>query len=83
MMDVKVFVDVHSDVRLFRRMDRDVNERGKTTIDVFKQYAETIGPMHDKFVEPSKRHADVIVQNADNPVAIGMITNYLKAVSTN
>lgn len=81
LIDVKVFVDVDADVRLFRRLDRDVNERGQTTMNVFKQYAETVGPMHEKFVEPSKRHADIIVQKGDNPMVVSMIINYLRVVS--
>lgn len=59
LMDIKVFVDTDADIRLARRILRDVQNRGRSMKSVIRQYLETVKPMHDEFVEPSKRHADV------------------------
>ena len=59
--DLKVFVDTDADVRLIRRLRRDVAERGRTTESVIEQYLATVRPAHEQFIEPSKRYADVIV----------------------
>lgn len=61
LLDVRVFVDTPDDVRLMRRLKRDINERGRTFERTLEQYERTIRPMHFEFVEPSKRHADVII----------------------
>ena len=72
--DVKVFVDADADIRLIRRIRRDVAKRGRPLDDVIEQYLTTVQPMHLQFVEPSKRYADVIVPRGwHNPVAIEMI----------
>jgi uridine kinase len=72
--DVKVFVDADADIRLIRRIRRDVAKRGRAFDDVIDQYLTTVQPMHLQFVEPSKRYADVIVpRGGHNPVAIEMI----------
>jgi uridine kinase len=72
--DVKVFVDADADIRLIRRLRRDVQKRGRTLDDVIAQYLETVQPMHLQFVEPSKRYADVIVpRGGHNTIAIEMI----------
>jgi uridine kinase len=72
--DVKVFVDADADIRLIRRLRRDVNKRGRTLDDVIAQYLESVQPMHLQFVEPSKRYADVIVpRGGHNTIAIEMI----------
>jgi uridine kinase len=72
--DVKVFVDADADVRLIRRIRRDMNKRGRPLDDIIDQYLHTVQPMHLQFVEPSKRYADVIVpRGGHNPVAIEMI----------
>jgi uridine kinase len=72
--DVKVFVDAEADVRLIRRLKRDVTKRGRTLEEVIAQYLETVQPMHLQFVEPSKRYADVIVpRGGHNSIAIEMI----------
>ena len=72
--DVKVFVDADADIRLIRRLRRDVNKRGRTLEEVIAQYLETVHPMHLQFVEPSKRYADVIVpRGGHNAIAIEMI----------
>jgi uridine kinase len=72
--DVKVFVDADADIRLIRRIRRDMNKRGRPLPDILDQYLSTVQPMHLEFVEPSKRYADVIVpRGGHNPVAIEMI----------
>ena len=59
--DLKIFVDTAADLRLIRRLQRDVAERGRTPEFVIEQYLETVRPAHERFIEPSKRHADVII----------------------
>jgi uridine kinase len=72
--EVKVFVDADADIRLIRRMRRDINKRGRALDEVIDQYLTTVQPMHLQFVEPSKRYADVIVpRGGHNAVAIEMI----------
>jgi uridine kinase len=72
--DVKVFVDADADVRLIRRIRRDMAKRGRPLAEIIEQYLSTVQPMHLEFVEPSKRYADVIVpRGGHNPVAIEMI----------
>ena len=74
LLDFKIFVDTDSDVRLIRRIRRDIRERGRTLEDVMRQYLETVRPMHLEFVEPSKRWADIIVpEGGENRVALGMV----------
>lgn len=73
--DVKVFVDADADIRLARRIRRDMAKRGRPLEDILEQYLTTVRPMHEQFVEPSKRYADVIVpRGGHNAVAIEMIT---------
>ena len=72
--DVKVFVDADADIRLIRRIRRDINKRGRPLDEVLEQYLTTVQPMHLQFVEPSKRYADVIVpRGGHNAIAIEMI----------
>jgi len=74
LMDIKVFVDTDADVRLCRRIKRDVNKRGRTLESVLTQYQTTVKPMHEKYVEPSKRFADIVVpEGGKNLVALDMI----------
>ena len=74
LMDIKIFVDTDADVRVLRRITRDVKERGRDLDSVTEQYLTTVKPMHEQFVEPSKRYADVIVpEGGKNLVAIMMI----------
>jgi len=74
LLDFKVFVDTDSDIRLIRRLRRDMSERGRTVQDVLRQYLETVRPMHQEFVEPSKRWADVIIpEGGENRVALEMV----------
>ncbi len=78
-IDIKVFVDTDADVRILRRILRDVNERGRSLDSVVKQYLTTVKPMHEHFIEPSKRYADIIVpEGGQNDVAINMIVDAIK-----
>ena len=73
-MDIRIFVDTDADVRLCRRIKRDVNKRGRSLESVLQQYQETVKPMHEMYVEPSKRHADLVVpEGGKNMVALDMI----------
>lgn len=75
LMDIKVFVDTDSDVRILRRVLRDIEERGRTIQSVYKQYLETVKPMHDAFIEPSKKYADIIIpEGGHNEVGIQMLS---------
>jgi uridine kinase len=81
LMDIKVFVDTDPDVRFIRRLNRDMTERGRSLDAVVTQYLETVRPMHLKFVEPSKRFADVIIPGGGlNRVAIDMVVARLNAM---
>ena len=81
LLDVKIFVDTDSDIRFIRRLERDIQERGRTTEIVVKQYLSTVRPMHMEFVEPSKRYADVIVPEGGlNAVAMEMVAARLEAL---
>lgn len=74
LMDIKVFVDTDADVRILRRIVRDVNKRGRSLDSVIDQYLTTVKPMHDQFVEPSKRRADIIIpEGGENVVALDML----------
>jgi uridine kinase len=77
-LDLKVFVDAPADTRLMRRIERDVQERGRSTECVMEQYVKTVRPMHDTFVEPSKAQADLIVPNGRNLQILQMIIDHLK-----
>ena len=73
-LDIKIFVDTDADVRILRRLKRDVSERGRSMDSVISQYFATVKPMHEAFVEPSKRNADIIVpEGGMNRVALEMI----------
>ena len=74
LMDIRIFVDTDADVRLCRRIKRDVNKRGRTLESVLNQYQQTVKPMHEKYVEPSKKFADIVVpEGGKNLVALDMI----------
>ena len=74
LMDIRIFVDTDADVRLCRRIHRDVNKRGRTLESVLTQYQQTVKPMHEKYVEPSKKYADIVVpEGGKNYVALDMI----------
>ena len=82
LMDVKVFVDTDSDIRFIRRLQRDIAERGRTVPSVIDQYLATVKPMHDEFVEPSKRYADLIVpEGGYNQVAVDMLLTLIRSLA--
>lgn len=81
MFDIKIYVDAPSDLRLIRRMQRDMTERQRTPESVIRQYLETVRPMHIEFVEPSKRYADLIVpEGGFNSVAVDVIVARVRAM---
>jgi uridine kinase len=83
LMDIKVYVDTDSDIRLMRRIRRDVAERGRTLESVLDQYDRFVRPMHLQFVEPSKRYADIIVpEGGHNRVAIDLLGTKIHSVLT-
>ena len=74
LMDIKIFVDTDADVRLCRRIKRDVNKRGRTLESVLNQYQQTVKPMHEQYVEPSKKFADIVIpEGGKNLVALDLI----------
>jgi uridine kinase len=78
-MDIKVFVDTPDDIRFIRRLRRDLDERGRTVESVIEQYVATVRPMHMQFVEPSKRHADVIIpEGGHNLVSIDLLSGKIR-----
>jgi uridine kinase len=80
LMDIKVFVDTDADVRILRRILRDVKERGRSLDSVISQYLTTVKPMHEQFVEPSKRRADVIIPDGGhNRVALEMLIQRVRS----
>lgn len=83
LLDIKIFVDTDADIRFIRRLKRDISERGRTAESVIEQYLATVRPMHLKFVEPTKRYADVIVpEGGFNFVAIDMIADRIRSMLT-
>ncbi|MFD2926054.1 uridine kinase [Halobacillus naozhouensis] len=81
LMDIKVFVDTDADVRIIRRMMRDINERGRTLDSVIEQYTNVVRPMHLQFVEPTKRYADLIIpEGGQNHVAIDLMATKIQTV---
>lgn len=78
-LDIQVYVDTPPDIRLLRRINRDIRERGRTLESVTEQYLRTVRPMHEEFVEPSKRYADVIIpEGGYNDIAIDMIASRIR-----
>jgi uridine kinase len=74
LFDIKIFVDTDADIRFIRRLERDISERGRSSVSVIHQYLSTVRPMHMEFVEPSKRYADIIIPEGGlNTVAMDMI----------
>ena len=79
LLDFKIYVDTDADLRLIRRLGRDMSERGRTVQDVLRQYLETVRPMHLEFVEPSKRYADIIIpEGGENRVALEMVVAHVE-----
>ena len=84
LMDIKVFVDTDADIRLARRLMRDIHERGRNLDSVVEQYLNTVKPMHEAFVEPSKKNADVIIpEGGMNNVAFSMLVDRIKSILSN
>lgn len=79
-MDLRIYVDADADLRLMRRLQRDIIERERTLDSVMAQYEQTVRPMHLQFVEPSKRYADIIVPNGYNAGAVGTIISMIRDV---
>lgn len=80
LMDIKIFVDTDADVRILRRILRDVKERGRSLDSVIDQYLTTVKPMHEQFVQPSRQYADIVVlDGGHNLVALEMITQRIKS----
>ncbi|MGE7687930.1 uridine kinase [Lysinibacillus sp. NPDC097214] len=81
LMDIKLFVDTDSDLRIIRRIMRDIKERGRTTDSVIEQYLSAVRPMHNLFIEPTKRYADIIIpEGGDNEVAIDLLVTKIKTI---
>jgi len=81
LMDIKLFIDTDADVRILRRLDRDIVERGRTFQSVSRQYLQSVRPMHLEFVEPSKRYADLIIpEGAENQVALELVAARVAAM---
>jgi uridine kinase len=79
LMDIKLFIDADPDVRFIRRLRRDLVERGRSVDSIIRQYEESVRPMHQQFVEPSKRHADVIIpEGGHNAVAIDLVKTKIR-----
>ena len=79
LIDIRIFVDTDADIRLCRRIKRDVNKRGRSLESVLNQYQQTVKPMHEKYVEPSKRFADIVVpEGGKNVVALDMIEGRIR-----
>ena len=82
LMDIRVFVDTDPDLRILRRIDRDINERGRSLESVVQQYLRTVRPMHLEFVEPSKRYAHVIIpEGGHNRVAVDMLLTKIRSIA--
>lgn len=78
LMDIKIFVDTDADERLIRRIQRDMVERGRSIESIVQQYCDTVKPMHEEFIEPSKKYADIIIpRGGENAPGIDMLTTYL------
>ena len=82
LMDLKIFVDTDSDERLIRNILRDVMERGRTVDMVLNRYLEVLKPMHEQFIEPTKKYADIIIpQGGENMKGIGIICKYIEGLT--
>lgn len=80
-MDICIFVDTDDNLRFIRRLDRDINQRGRTVSSVMKQYLETVNPVHMEFVKPSRKYADLIVpEGGRNQIALNLLTVKLEAL---
>ncbi|KHD86825.1 uridine kinase [Heyndrickxia ginsengihumi] len=81
LMDIKIYVDTDADLRIIRRLLRDIEERGRTIQSVIDQYTNVVRPMHNQFIEPTKRYADVIIpEGGHNHVAIDLVVTKLQSI---
>lgn len=81
LMDIKIFVDTPSDLRILRRLLRDINERGRTVESVINQYITSVRPMHEKYIKPTKQYADIIVPDGGyNDIAIDILITKIKSI---
>ncbi|MGD7044057.1 uridine kinase [Jeotgalibacillus proteolyticus] len=81
LMDIKLYVDTDSDLRIIRRLLRDINERGRTIDSVVDQYINVVRPMHNQFIEPTKRYADIIIpEGGQNHVAIDLMVTKIQTI---
>ncbi|MBM6613594.1 uridine kinase [Desemzia sp. RIT804] len=81
LMDIKVYVDTDDDIRIIRRIKRDIEERGRTLDSVIEQYLNVVKPMHNQFVEPTKRYADIIIpEGGRNQVAVDLMTTKIHSI---
>jgi uridine kinase len=81
LMDIKVYVDTDADIRIIRRLLRDIKERGRTLESVIEQYVSVVRPMHNQFVEPTKRYADIIIpEGGQNHVAIDLMVTKIRTI---
>ncbi|MBT8213249.1 MAG: uridine kinase [Acidimicrobiia bacterium] len=80
LMDLKIFIDTDPDIRVLRRLQRDIAERGRDLESIIAQYEETVRPMHLQFVEPSKRYADIIIPEGYNPPAVATVVSMINRV---
>lgn len=81
LMDIKVYVDTDDDIRIIRRIKRDIEERGRTLDNVIKQYLTVVKPMHNQFIEPTKRYANIIIpEGGKNQVAIDLLATKIKTI---
>jgi uridine kinase len=81
LLDIKIYVDTDADVRIIRRIQRDINERGRSLDSVINQYINVVRPMHMQFIEPTKRHADIIIpEGGHNRVAIEILVSNIKQI---
>ena len=81
LMDIKIFVDTPSDLRILRRLLRDINERGRTVESVINQYLVSVRPMHEKYIKPTKQYADIIVPDGGyNDIAVDILITKIKSL---
>ncbi|AQP53488.1 uridine kinase [Vagococcus penaei] len=84
LMDIKVYVDTEDDIRIVRRIKRDMEERGRTLSSIIDQYLTVVKPMHHQFIEPTKKYADIIVpEGGENQVAIDLLTTKVRSILEN
>ena len=84
LLDLKIYVDTPDDIRFIRRLQRDINERGRTVDSVIKQYLEVVRPGHSSFIEPTKEYADLIIpEGGHNQSALKVLISFIKDISKN